>query len=191
MRLARKRIKANAVSDRQPPMPDPSPKAVRRNFWQRRLLDPLIQQLTQGVSPEKIAFTIALGSALGLFPLLGTATPLCALAGILFGLNQPIIQGINALCTPIYFPLLVAFVRLGDLLTRTGTASLRIPYMMSLFSRNPGEFFREFGVTALHAALGWAAVAPFWIPAVYFVTRSLLRTAARTIEQGQKLRAAA
>jgi len=151
----------------------------RRKFWQRWLVDPITRQLTQGVTPEKIALTIAVGSALALFPILGTTTTLCVVAGILFGLNQPIIQGVNALCTFAYFPLIVAFVRLGDAMTRTPPSSIDIPVMISLFTHHPGDFFRQFGSTALHAILGWLVVAPFWIPLVYVIILHPLRVAAR------------
>lgn len=151
----------------------------RRKFWQRWLTDPILRQMTQGVTPTKIAMSLAVGSALALFPILGTTTTLCVLAGVALKLNQPIIQGVNALCTFIYFPLLVAFVRLGDTLARTAHSSLDIPRMISLFAHHPREFFQEFGVTALHAIAGWAVVAPLWIPAVYLVSLPPLRAAAR------------
>ena len=106
-----------------------------------------------------------MGSALALFPIIGTTTTLCVVAGISLGLNQPIIQGVNALCTFIYFPLIVAFVRLGDLLSGSARTTLDIPYMMSVFSHHPREFFQRFGVVALHSILGWAVVVPPLDPA--------------------------
>ena len=155
-----------------------SPSRARSRFWHRWLIDPIRQQLTQGVSPEKIALTLALGSALALFPILGTTTLLCLGAGIVLSLNQPILQAINALCGFIWIPLLVAFVRLGDALTRASSASIDVTRMFSLFRHHPGEFFRQFGVTALHGILGWSAAALLWIPLVYFGTRIPLRAAA-------------
>jgi uncharacterized protein (DUF2062 family) len=159
----------------------PSPK-TKRKFWQRWLVDPVTKQLTQGVTPQKIALSLAIGSALALFPILGTTTTLCIIAGIALGLNQPILQGMNALCTFIYFPLLYAFVRLGDILARTPRSSLDIPLMISLFSHQPREFFHRFGVTALHAILGWAVVAPFWIPLSYFIALKPLQATARRMK---------
>jgi uncharacterized protein (DUF2062 family) len=153
-----------------------------RKFWQRWLLDPIHQQLTQGVSPEKIALTLALGSALALFPILGTTTLLCLAAGIVLSLNQPILQAINALCGFIWIPLLVAFVRLGDALTGHPSSSVDFTGMFSLFRHHPVEFFQRFGVTALHGILGWCVAAPLWIPLVYFLTRAPLRAAAHQLK---------
>lgn len=162
--------------------PPPAPPAPpRRKFWQRWVVDPVGKQLTQGVTPEKISLSIAVGSALALFPILGTTTTLCIVAGIVLGLNQPIIQGVNALCTFVYFPLLLAFVRLGDRVLRSAPSSLNIPLMISTFTHHPGQFFRQFGSTALHAILGWAVVAPFWTVAVYLALLPTLRAAARRV----------
>jgi len=159
--------------------------AKRRKFWHRWFIDPVIQQLTQGVSPEKIALTLALGSALALFPILGTTTLLCLAAGVVLSLNQPILQAINAICGFIWIPLLVAFVRLGDALTRNPSSGVDIPKMFTLFRQHPWEFFQRFGITALHGILGWSVAAPLWIPTVYFVTRPLLRAASLRIERRQ------
>src|ERR1019366_8648404 len=112
--------------------PDPRADPPRRNPWRRWLVEPVLRQLTQGITPQKISLTIAVGSALALFPILGTTTTLCALAGISLGLNQGIIQGVNALCFLVYFPLAVAFVRFGDALAGSAPSSLNTPLMMRL-----------------------------------------------------------
>jgi uncharacterized protein (DUF2062 family) len=152
--------------------------APRPPFWRRWLVDPVVRQLTQGVSPQKIALTLAVGSALAIFPILGTTTTLCVIAGVCLGLNQAIIQGVNALCTFVYFPLLYAFVRLGDRVAGSSGAGLDIPLMISLSTHHPGQFLSRFGVTALHAALGWALTAPAWVALVYFGSLRPLRIAA-------------
>lgn len=159
--------------------------APKRKFWQRWLVDPITRQLTQGVTPQKIALTIAVGAALALFPILGTTTTLCVLAGIFLGLNQPIIQGVNALCTFIYFPLIVVFIHFGDFLAGKPPSSINIPQMISLFTHHPGQFFRDFGVTAWHAVLGWVVVAPVFVPLVYFVTLPPLRAASRRLGKAE------
>jgi uncharacterized protein (DUF2062 family) len=137
-----------------------------------------MRQLTQGVTPKKLALSIAVGSALALFPILGTTTTLCVIAGVALGLNQPVIQGVNLLCTPVYFPLIVAFVRLGDAMAGSGSSSLDVPLMTALATHHPRQFMQQFGVTALHAMLGWAVVAPLWIPLVYMIALPPLRAAA-------------
>lgn len=65
------------------------------SFWQRRVVSPLVNQLRQGITPEKLALTIALGGLIAVFPILGSATILCGFAAVALRLNQPIIQLVN------------------------------------------------------------------------------------------------
>jgi hypothetical protein len=127
----------------------------------------VVQQLTQGVTPERVALTLAVGSALALFPILGTTTVLCALVGVALRLNQPIIQSVNVVCTVVYLPALVALVRLGDRLAGGVRSSLDIPMMVGVFRQHPAEFFHRFGTTAWHGVLGWLAVVPLWLTVIY------------------------
>ena len=157
------------------PLPAPPP----RTFWQRRVIDPVVAQLTQGITPEKIALTIAVGSAIAMFPILGTTTLLCLLAGLSLKLNQPIIQVVNYVCTPIHIPLIYVQVRAGELLFGAPQVSFRIHRLAKLLWDSPALFFREFGLTGFHAIVVWAICAPFWIAVVYSIARPILREIAR------------
>jgi uncharacterized protein (DUF2062 family) len=143
------------------------------------VIDPIAAQLTQGITPEKIALTLAVGSALALFPILGTTTLLCLLAGVLLRLNQPIIQIINALCTPVHLPVIFCMVRLGSWMFNVPSAHLGIRMMNHMLWDDPMDFFEKFGFTALHAIAAWALLAPFWMIIVYIFALPVLREALR------------
>ena len=51
---------------------------MKEGFFYRRLVRPVLELLRQGVTPEKIALSLTLGVALGVFPVLGSTTALCA-----------------------------------------------------------------------------------------------------------------
>ena len=150
-----------------------------RTFWQRRVFDPVVAQLTQGITPEKIALTIAVGSTLALFPILGTTTLLCLLVGIVLRLNQPIIQAVNYLCTPIHLPLIWWMVRTGEWLFGEPHRPFRMRLLANLLWEDPVQFLRVFGVTGLHAIVVWAILAPFWALLIYHIMLPLLREMAR------------
>lgn len=150
--------------------------APTRNFWQRRVRDPLILQLTQGITPHKIALTIAIGSALALFPILGTTTLLCFFVGLLLRLNQPIIQLINQAFWPLHVPVIFACVRLGERIVGARHSSFNIRHMKELLWHQPAQFFHDYGLTALHAVLAWAIIAPFYIAAVYYISLPVMRS---------------
>ncbi len=59
------------------------------SWWRRRIVAPVIAQLKQGATPEKLALTVALGFILGVFPILGSATLLCGLVAWALRLNSP------------------------------------------------------------------------------------------------------
>jgi uncharacterized protein (DUF2062 family) len=170
---------------------DPAGALPPRTFWQRRVLDPIVAQLTQGITPEKIALTIAVGSALALFPILGTTTVLCFLAGIALGLNQPIIQAVNYLCTPIHIPLIFVFVRAGEWLFAAPHHPFRIRLLAKLLWEEPGRFLHEFGATGVHAIVVWAFFAPFWTTLLYYIALPILREIARVRHEAAAKLAAA
>jgi uncharacterized protein (DUF2062 family) len=159
--------------------PDPIASVRPRTFWQRRVRDPIVAQLTQGITPEKIALTVAVGSAMALFPILGTTTLLCFLAALTLKLNQPITQLINQALWPVHVPAIFLCVRMGERLFGAHHVKFSIRYMNELLWNDPRLFLHTFGSTALHAVAGWLAVAPFYIAAVYWIALPLMRGVTR------------
>ncbi len=162
------------------PKPDLGPPV--ETSWQRHVIDPIAAQLTQGITPEKIALTMAVGSALALFPIFGTTTLLCLLAGIVLKLNQAIIQLVNVLCATIHFPLIVCLFRLGHLMfgvpyTHIGLGMMH--HMLDTFWEDPAKFFERFGVDALHAIAAWAVLTPFWMIIIYMLALPVVREVLR------------
>ena len=153
--------------------------ALARTPWQRHVIDPIAAQLTPGITPEKVSLTLAVGSALALFPILGTTTLLCLLAGILLRLNQPIIQMVNALCTPVHLPVIYFMVRIGNWIFRVPSEHLGIRIMNHMLWDDPREFLEKFGMTAIHAIAAWAIVAPVWTLVVYAISLPVLKEALR------------
>src|SRR5499433_449831 len=87
---------------------------MKEGLLHRRLVRPVLDLLRQGVTPEKLALSIALGLALGVFPVLGATTALCALAALILRLNLPAIQIVNYFVYPLQIALLLPFFRLGE-----------------------------------------------------------------------------
>lgn len=162
------------------PPPAPLPAPEQGSFWQRRIVAPIVAQFRQGITPEKIALTIALGLVLALFPILGSTTILCALAAVLLRLNQPIIQLVNYLCYPLQIALLIPFYRAGEWFG-TPHLDLSIPQMIERFRAGPWQFMLDFGLIALGGIAAWGVLAPLAAGALYVSLRPVLRAlAART-----------
>jgi uncharacterized protein (DUF2062 family) len=151
------------------------------SFWRRRVIAPIVAQLTQGVTPEKIALTVALGIALGVFPILGSSTALCAIAGVMIRLNQPIIQAVNYLVYPLQLVLLIPFYRAGEHLLGRAPIPLSITLLVDRFRADKGQFLTDFGMIGVGGILVWLIVAPIAIAGVYAATRGPLRKLARRV----------
>ena len=82
--------------------------------WRARIRRVVVAQLTRGVTPRRVAFTVALGALLSVFPIFGATTALCALAAWLLRLNQPLMQLVNALLAPVHLLLLYPYYRAGE-----------------------------------------------------------------------------
>lgn len=72
-----------------------------------------------GLSPETIALIFVFGLVLGVFPIFGLPTLLCAAAAIVFRLNLPAIQLVNQISAPLQYVLLLPLGRAGAYITGT------------------------------------------------------------------------
>jgi uncharacterized protein (DUF2062 family) len=160
-------------------MTTPETISPAKSFWRRRVLDVIVGQLKQGITPQKISLTLALGVTLGIFPILGATTLLCFVAGLCLKLNQPIIQMVNYLMYALQLVLILFFVRVGEFLMHATPVSFSIPELFRKFHESPREFFREFGMTGVHGIVGWLLMAPFVAALLYFILLPLMKKLAR------------
>lgn len=158
----------------------PAQPQARRSIWRRWFLDPIVAQLRQGITPERIALTLALASVISVFPILGSTTLLCALVAAWLRLNQPLIQLANYLFYPLQLILLLPFYRAGETLFRQPHLPIfSISELMTRFKAGPLQFIADYGMTALYGVCVWLLIAPFVSALLYFTLRPLLRRLAR------------
>ena len=84
-------------------------------------------------------------------------------------LNQPVIQLVNYLASPLQLALIFVFVRIGEWIMRAPRVSFSIPELFRKFHESPANFFREFGLTGLHGIIAWLVIAPFFAALIYFL----------------------
>ena len=131
-----------------------------RDFLQRRLAIPLLALLRQGVSPRKLALSLALGGTIGLMPVLGVSTALCALAALLLKLNMPAIQLVNYLLTPLQLLLIIPLLRFGESLANAPPFPVTLESGLALLSQGAIDAIQVLGLAIVHATLGWIVLAP-------------------------------
>ncbi|MFA6962851.1 MAG: DUF2062 domain-containing protein [Opitutaceae bacterium] len=152
----------------------------RRSFWKRRLGDPIIALLTQGVTPDKIAATLAIGTSASLFPFFGFTTTLNIVVGLCFRMNQPLLQVINYLLAPVHLVMILVYVRIGEWIWGAGDDRFTLTEVFETFRHNSlREFLHRFGWAGVHAFTAWAISVPFIICGIYFCLRPLMHRLAR------------
>jgi uncharacterized protein (DUF2062 family) len=153
--------------------------ASQEGFLQRRLVRPVIELLRQGVTPEKIALSIVFGVALGVFPVLGATTALCAIAALAFRLNLPAIQIVNYFVYPLQIALLIPFFRLGEKLFRAQHLPLSVPQIYAMIHASMSGTIRTLWTTTWHAIVVWCLLAPVAAIVLYLILAPVLRRVAR------------
>jgi uncharacterized protein (DUF2062 family) len=131
-----------------------------RDFLQRRLIVPLLALLRQGVTPRKLALSLALGVVIGLVPILGVSTALCALAALALRLNMPAIQLVNYLLTPLQLVLIIPLLRFGEHLVGAPRFPVTLESGLALLSQGVVDAIRILATAIAHATLGWLVIAP-------------------------------
>jgi uncharacterized protein (DUF2062 family) len=130
--------------------------------------------LRQGISPRRLAFTLALGFAIGCMPVVGIPTPLCFVVALALRLNLPAIQAANYAAWPTQLVLIVPFVHLGRRLC--GVNSSRAIDAGALLHSSPSVILSQMGTLAGQAMLAWLVIA---IPAVALMTAILTKVLRR------------
>ncbi len=123
----------------------------------------MTQWLRQGISPRRLALTLALGFAIGCIPVVGLPTLVCAALALALRLNVPAIQAANYVAMPLQLTLIVPFVRLGGRMT----AAAPHPDAIALLRLSPLHMASQLTGLAGQALLAWLLVA---IPAVVLIT---------------------
>jgi uncharacterized protein (DUF2062 family) len=137
-------------------------------FWKKRVVAPLVNQLTQGVTPKHLALSCALGIALGLFPIIGSTTLLCFLAAFFLKLNQPAIQAVNYLVYPAQIAMVPVFVRIGERIFQAERVTFSPTQLAREFAESPSLFFSKYGMAGVHGITAWAIFAPLIAGGLYY-----------------------
>ncbi len=148
---------------------------MKGSLFQRRVVTPILALLRQGVTPEKISLSIVLGIALGVFPVLGSTTLLCAMAAVALRLNLPAIQLVNYLVYPLQLALLLPFIRLGERIFRAVPLALSGSEVLAVIHSGTRHATQILWTATWHASVAWCGVAPVFIALGYFVLRAILR----------------
>jgi len=137
--------------------------------------DRLIGFLKQGITPEKLALTIAIGALLGTIPMLGTTTILCTIAAFALGLNLAAIQLINGIVYPLQLILIIPFLRAGAWVFRSSDFTFTLSQLFGLIHTGVWHAITTLWTATVHALAVWLLAAGLSSIILYFVFRVILK----------------
>lgn len=162
----------------------PTATAPSPGFWQRRIIQPVRQQLTQGVTPDRVAATLAVGTVCSLLPFLGFTTLLNLGVGIALRMNQPILHTLNTVLGPLQLVLILVYVRGGEWIWGHSGDAFTLGEMIRQFGElSLLQFLQQFGWAGVHAFTAWIVTAPLIAAVIYFSFRPLLRRASARLRR--------
>ena len=138
-----------------------------KSWLRRRLVDPLLALLQQGISPDRLALCVAIGAVVGNIPILGVSSIACALIALIFRLNLPAIQMVQAAMAPTQVLLIIPFVRAGEWLMGAPRQAVSIKAGFELMSLGVWHAVFVLRDAILHAGFAWLLVAPFAVLLIY------------------------
>ena len=149
------------------------PQSVRE-FFRCKVLRPLLRQLRGGVTPRRLAWSMAFGVVIGINPTLGMTTVLVVLLAWIFGLNQIASQiGVHT-ASPLHLLLFIPFIELGVHLFHTARLPLDRRQIEHL-SHHPLRLLHEIWQWEWHALIVWGIVAAIVMPLLaMYIRRGLV-----------------
>ncbi|GAB4342708.1 MAG: hypothetical protein OHK0038_22660 [Flammeovirgaceae bacterium] len=130
--------------------------------------------LKQGVTPHKLALTLALGTVLGNFPVFGMTTFLCTAVAFALKLNLPAIHLVNYLMYPIQLSLVIPFVQIGSWIIGSKEPTITLAEVQSILDKDWTTAAALLWKIIVQAIIGWLVVAPFMTFVFYFGSKPLL-----------------
>jgi len=144
------------------------------SFLRRRVGDPILQQLKQGVTPSRLALSIAIGVVLSSMPLLGFTGAICVAVAAALRLNQPAILAANYAATPLQVVLFVPFLQAGAWLFRAQPVTLSFGQIKAELDAGFLAAMGKYWDADLRAMAVFAITAPIAIGLLYLILLQIL-----------------
>jgi uncharacterized protein (DUF2062 family) len=107
-----------------------------------------------GLTPQKLALTLCLGTAFGIIPLVWGTSLICVIIAQVFRLNHIALQSVNYLLWPVHLALLIPFFKLGAWLFPWGPPVP--PQILTTLAQSPGmSSLNILGWITLKALAAW------------------------------------
>ena len=129
------------------------------SFFKRRLIQPAANLLKQGMTPKKMAVTVAVGTMIGVVPALGVTTIMGTAVAARFRLNIAATVLISYLVQPLQLLLVIPFIKLGIFMFGLQELRLSVQEMYTMFRSDWLDALSKLWVANLAGISAWALLA--------------------------------
>lgn len=145
-----------------------------REWFRCHVLRPLLRLLRGGVTPRRLAWSLALGMVVGINPSVGLTTLLVVLTAWIFGLSKLASLIGTHVVAPLHLLLFIPFIELGVHLFHTRKLPMDRKQLEHL-SHHPLRLFHEIWQWEWHALIVWGVMAAIAMPVLaMFLRRGLI-----------------
>ena len=144
-----------------------------REWFRCHVLRPLLRALRGGVTPRRLAWSLALGMVVGINPSVGLTTLIVVLVAWMFGLSKLASLIGTHVVAPLHLLLFIPFIELGVHIFRTRKLPMDRKQLERL-SHHPLRLFHEIWQWEWHALIVWGALAGIVMPLLALYLRRAL-----------------
>jgi uncharacterized protein (DUF2062 family) len=158
---------------------------VHHGWFYRRIALPILALLRMGASPERLAWSIAVGLAIGINPLLGSTTLVCMLVAVAFRLNLAASQLANHAMYPLQIVLVVPFLQLAARVFHAGPLPFSAKTLFAEARAHPIDLIAQLWTWEWHALMVWGALAVVLVPVSASLLCPVLQRLLKRVERHQ------
>ncbi len=149
-----------------------------------RFVTPFIELLKQGITPEKLAISVALGFIIGIIPLVGVSTAICAVIALRFDLNLLAIQLVNYIAYPLQLLFYIPFIKAGEFITGSQASGLTFEGIKKLFDEGFIYALKVLWLANLQGIIVWIMITVPVTLGLYYSFAFLFRKIKKKIPAG-------
>ena len=148
----------------------------------RKAILPVLALLRMGASPEKLAWSLAIGLAIGINPILGSTTALSLALAFAFKLNVPASQITTHLSYPLELICVLPLIRLGARIFHTAPIPLDPKQLIAAARTAPWQLTKSLWMWEWHALIVYLPIAAILVPLTALAITPTLRKALAKME---------
>jgi uncharacterized protein (DUF2062 family) len=145
-----------------------------REALRRRVVAPVVSQLRQGVTPEKLALSLALGVVVSVMPVLGITTLFALALSAMLRLNHVAVVAANYAAYPLQIILFIPFFKMGAWVTRGPPVPFSLGQVQADMAAGIWPTVLKYAEANARAMAAWLLLAPLATWILYLVLRPLL-----------------